>query len=488
MVKKWAQVSLVAPPNEQRDEVDRLAEALSSFTRAEARRLVVGAKGAPLLCSYSNDGTPMTVRKRIMIQGVGGTLSREGGTSRELLCQRAMFRSRDSTGGWKTAIMIRDPVPLVHGKGAEPVFSAAVEFLRTLRQMGHWGIAVQHYAFDRALHAPLVRRFKQKHAQLAPQWVAPTGPDAGAAGLFQPALLEWIVDTPCCNHDVHNGLKWALFQWLTDEVFMKEVFIVIESLRNGFDLLVQQLDAWLLTVVSWEDADDLWDPSFALAFWSAVGCEPRWAEEFVELGLMWADGRLRVHEKNRGSEGIWARLSNCLLYSLKFTKFSDSRWCTLGRSARQLLLARLVGLDSLVAAVLGNPKASHFYIGGYKRKTGKVDRFICLAAFASIPADTLLSDLLKDDRVVLHQAEYRDHLREEMDWLQDLPIELWAIVCGLCDTGAGTIRSQVLASAHTSLGFIHERWWSEVEATVFCSPVQLPAPPTVMPQHHITSI
>ena len=58
MVKKWAQVSLVAHPNEQRDEVGRLAEALSSFIRAEAQRLVVGAKGAPLLCSHSNDGNP----------------------------------------------------------------------------------------------------------------------------------------------------------------------------------------------------------------------------------------------------------------------------------------------------------------------------------------------------------------------------------------------------------------------------------------------
>ena len=57
-VKNWAQVSLVASREEQRQEVDRLAEALSSFTRAEARRLVVGAKGAPLLFSYSNDGTP----------------------------------------------------------------------------------------------------------------------------------------------------------------------------------------------------------------------------------------------------------------------------------------------------------------------------------------------------------------------------------------------------------------------------------------------
>ena len=232
-VKKWAQVSRVANPNEQRDEVDRLAEALKTFTRAEARRLVVGAQGAPLLCSYSNDGTPQTVRKRIRSTGGPSSFNREGGASHELLCQRAVYRSRDrTTGGWLTAIDLKDPVPLVHGKGADPVFSAAVEFLQTLRQMGHWGIAIQHYSFDRALHAPLVRRFRQHHAQLASAWAAPTGPEAGAAGQFPPAFLEWVVDTPCCNHDVHNGFKWALFSFLTDELFMKDVFITIESVRT----------------------------------------------------------------------------------------------------------------------------------------------------------------------------------------------------------------------------------------------------------------
>ena len=58
LVKKWAQVSAVADHNQQPQEVDRLAEALKHFTRAEARRLVVGAQGDPILVSYSNDGTP----------------------------------------------------------------------------------------------------------------------------------------------------------------------------------------------------------------------------------------------------------------------------------------------------------------------------------------------------------------------------------------------------------------------------------------------
>ena len=47
LVRKWAQVSLVADHNEQPAQVDRLAEALNVFLRTEADKLVVGAKGAP---------------------------------------------------------------------------------------------------------------------------------------------------------------------------------------------------------------------------------------------------------------------------------------------------------------------------------------------------------------------------------------------------------------------------------------------------------
>ena len=97
LVKKWSQVSRVADHHEQPQEIDRLAEALKHFSRAEARKLVVGAKGVPILCSYSNDGTPMTVRKRVVLQGAAGRIHREGGASCELLCQRAIFRTRNST-------------------------------------------------------------------------------------------------------------------------------------------------------------------------------------------------------------------------------------------------------------------------------------------------------------------------------------------------------------------------------------------------------
>ena len=192
-IRSWSSVHRVAGVHESR-EADKLAEVLKFFTGSEARQLVVSAQGRPTLCSYSNDGTPIRTTTREVTTGSMGRVVRVGGAGHELLVQRAIFRTRGSTGEWQTVMQVRDPLPLVHGKGADSIFSAAVEFLRTLRQMNHGGIAVQHYSFDRALHSPLVRRFRQHHAHLTSARGDTTA--TGATAHHKPALLEWLVDTP----------------------------------------------------------------------------------------------------------------------------------------------------------------------------------------------------------------------------------------------------------------------------------------------------
>ena len=224
---------------------------------------------------------------------------------------------------------------------------------------------------------------------------------------------------------------------------------------------------WIVQVVAWREWEDLWDSSFAVALWSAFGCEPKWAEELADLGLQWDPqaGRLLVDDRHRSSADVWPRLMNCVLYAHRFSQFSDSRWCTLGRCSRQFVFASLLGLDSLVHSVLRDPKASDYHLGGFRRKSPKVMHFLCLASLSSSPADGLLGELLKDDRLVLHLAEYKDCMRSEMQWLCDLPDGIYSVLAGLCDidvTGH-LLRSQVLQCAHISLGFVHERIWSAVD-------------------------
>ena len=444
----------------------KLAEVLKYFTRQEALQLVAEAHGSPVLCSYSNDGTPMRVRTSLVTTGTMGKVRRTGAAGHELLVQRAMFRTRGGSEGWKTAMQVGDPLPLVHGKGADAMFSASVEFVQTLRQMGHGGIAVQHYAFDRAMHSALVRRFKQHHALAASRTGGPMAGATGAHRLFHPAYLEWVADTTCVNHVVHNALKWGLFQWLTDEGLMKIVFVVIESIRQGHSFLEAELNRWLVRVVKWVEEEELMDPMEAAAFWCALGVEPKWADHLVDLGLVWRGDRLLVNIKHRFRPESWVDIINCVRHSFKFTKFSDSRWCTLGRSCRQVIHAQLLGLSSLMRAVLADPSNSEYLVSGFRQLSPAVQFFISVAAFASWPSEGLLAELLEDDRLCLHSQSYQGRLQHEMSSIIALPSIVWEHVSALCpsETTASSLRSRVLNCAHTSIGFIGTRVWQRCKA------------------------
>ena len=76
---------------------------------------------------------------------------------------------------------------------------------------------------------------------------------------------------------------------------------------------------------------------------------------FVELVPMWVGGRFMAVEKYSGSDDIVGVDSpSCLFVYLEVWPFFRIRggppW---GRSSRQRLLARLVGLDSIVATAFG---------------------------------------------------------------------------------------------------------------------------------------
>ena len=91
------------------------------------------------------------------------------------------------------------------GKTAWCLCSAAKQFFPSLRDFGHDGIAIAYFAFDRAMYSALSAKLRQMHILSVDLAEATGGPEAWLRG-----QLEWVISTPCCNHDMHNGLKWAL--------------------------------------------------------------------------------------------------------------------------------------------------------------------------------------------------------------------------------------------------------------------------------------
>jgi len=155
-VRRFASVGRAVGDSE-RVTLAKVAEVAKEFLQREATKLVKRANGRPVLMSYSSDGTPLRSKKHIVhaAGSSGSKVRRVGGAAQEFLVQQAFLRYIDVDGVPHTVAVLRDPLPLSHGKGAWAIYSAGVEFSQTLRQQGHQGIALQHYAFDRALYGPL---------------------------------------------------------------------------------------------------------------------------------------------------------------------------------------------------------------------------------------------------------------------------------------------------------------------------------------------
>jgi len=241
--QRGAALAPVLEPPQRRDAL-KAAEVLKRYLRLAMERHVLAAKNRPALFSLAADGTPLLTQKRVVAQAKGGAkVVRSGGESEEYLIMQGLLRTRRADGTPVTVVLARDPLPLTEGKTADAVFAACEAFAPTLRQVGHRGLCIQHYEFDRALNAPLQRRFAQRHAALAR--AGPSAPAAGADALLP--LLEWVASSGCAAHDVHNSLKWGLATHLGGAEGLKDLYIVCESFRNGYAALVSHIGKWLCT-------------------------------------------------------------------------------------------------------------------------------------------------------------------------------------------------------------------------------------------------
>ena len=119
---------------------------------------------------------------------------------------RGFVKTTDGVGEPIVASLSRDPVPLLHGKTSWHIFPPACAFFPLLQRLGHRGIAVSHYCFDRAIYEPMMVKLRQRHAMFhALQRQNP-------ASEWSPVdeCLDWVLGTPCANHDCQNGLKNGL--------------------------------------------------------------------------------------------------------------------------------------------------------------------------------------------------------------------------------------------------------------------------------------
>lgn len=447
--------------------VMKLCEVVKHQLQSKVDTLLSKASGRPVLMSYSSDGTPMKTAARVSSEGLvpGTALIRRGRDCVELLLQRGWYKTFGANGQTLVAALLRDPVPLTHGKSAWHLYSAARSFAPFLEEAGHQGISISHYAFDRACYSALTRRLSQSHA-VAQARVATESFEASPG--VPKAWLSWFAATPCAMHDAQNGLKWAMSPYMVSSAIVQDLHIAIESLRNSVLLLHSHLGLFVRGAIAF--THEPYDRDEVYEFWVALGVGADVIDEIVDLNPWYTDGQLWVSGKWEHSDILHERISVVFLHVFRLKRFAETRWCTAGASCRALTACLAVGLEKLVTIVREDPKASDYYIHGFTRLRPPVKKYMALAAVVSYVPDSFLGELLEDDRITKRLGVFESVMTEELAWLEGLKPLTWQRLAHLAgnETTPQALRSEALLGGQAACSFVTNRVLTAAKGMPWC--------------------
>ena len=461
LIKLYGRPSFSAS-SQQSAEIDKLVAYLHSSMKHRCRDFVMGRMPLPMMQFYSNDGTPIKTRVKGSWKVGTQTIRREGKKGKEFLVQMTFFRYLDDDGTPHTVCSWQPPLPLDFKTGAA-IYAATLQHHQSLREQGHMGLVVDHYSFDRALFGPLSSFLIQEHMMVAPKY----GANAAESDFLH--LQEWVTTVGCALHDAHNSLKWGLNFHALGPQLLKDIHIVMQSLKNSFDLITERLSPWLICKVAPTSRADCVPDAQLHRQWAALGVDPVLIEQLVtEMALHWDfnSGLLRVDSEWLKRDNSFEEITGVMMGLWDFHPFSDSRWVTVGHSCRTLVVGLISGLPSLIEDIREHCKHKLFYIEGFQRLQEGQTRFAVVASMAAYVPDAGLSMMFEDPRVAKNAEPMNEAMVGELRWLHTLEDDFWLTLGRVFGANsqvtAYVLRSDVITSAHIAFAFFDYRVVSAV--------------------------
>ena len=396
-----------------------------------------------LLWQYSSDCTPLSTTERVTSQAMDVHVRRAARSAADFLIERCFVS--DSTGA--TAVVLDAPAE-IQDKGAMCHWQACRAFCKTPREVGHRALSVVHHVYDRALMVPLSRL----HYQSLHMVYDEMSERHGEGQAYLDWLTTWFSCCGCSCHDIHLGLRWGIMNFVAQPTLMRSAFICMESLRNGYSVLLRHIGSWLSQVVRFCD----WDAAEAAAVYRLLGVtDEDWLGLMTLLQPRWHDGALLVASAVGHRNDLPALLTTVLLKAWTFDKWSDSRWLGLCRSTKTLCLSLLLGIEHCVQFCVRQPHTSAYYISGFEKHCSPQVRLMAgVVAISGGPADEALQVVLADSRTPLLVAELEQELHEGVLAVCSLPAAVWRVMAGVCECTPAVLRTAALSATLTSMSFV----------------------------------
>lgn len=458
----FAKVSKVYGDGDQRT-AESMGEGLKAFLREGAAALLKRNRRRPILFTYSSDATPMLCQSVLVTpDGEGGTFRKHGKVLHELLLQRGSLMAIASEEQVEVAHLVAEPLPLSKGKGAWQHYTAACAFFDLPRAQGHEGICVCHVSFDRGVYQPLLRFLSGRMELFYDK------KSASHLGVERKLLrlTDWLIGTPCACHDTHNSLRHAVDEHV-DRQLLKDVHVVTASLRNGHQLLVERVGTFLAKHIARTTKPPNTD--IAILYWRVLGVDASWVERIALLDPSWEPltEKLYVQGRDLTDEKLLTETATVILRLLGTKRFSDSRWCGMAPCSRSLLASVEAGIDKLVGITLADDTAvgREKHLRGYMKFTPAARTFATVCSIAGFVTDTLLYELMEDDRVGLRVVALKEILAEEVSWVESLPLPVWErLADALPDEYDGErLRDACVRATHTAGSYITASYLAPAE-------------------------
>ena len=338
------------------------------------------------------------------------------------------------------------------GKKTPNLFQVCCEFWPMLRHHGHRGITVFHFVSDRAVFSSLDRMLRQRRKAYYTEGLGPELDDESC----MLELTDLYVSTGCAAHDVQNSLKWSLGP-LAGADGVKDLHIVTLSLRNSFKILHSHVHSFLMSHLQFDHVAHNFDE--VAEFWQTTGIEADMIELVVDVNPWWRNGALWVSGQLEGKPDVLEKVAAVVVYMFKWRKFSDTRWCTIGTSCRDLLRSLCVGLEQLAAITRADAHVTDYHLHGIVRLSDSIRKYTVVASVVSFVPDAVLVEVMLDDRLVRRPAELHEAMVDELKWLEAIGSFTWQRLAAVVGKGVSSesLRSECVNAAHIAASYINRK-------------------------------
>jgi hypothetical protein len=191
---------------------------------------------------------------------------------------------------------------------------------------------------------------------------------------------------------------------------------------------------WIVEVMTFSAKDgEGFDAEHWNTYWTCFGLDSNWIGVIIDLEFRFKDGHIIVKNSARYSPNLTETLSGLLLACWRLVNFCDQRFRTLGDSGASAIRFASSGGGSLVRYTLKNG-GSGYHLNGWLKLGVQEMRFFARCALSRFPTDAFLADIQEDDRLVRNLDAVEQNIREELDYIHNIPLSIFETVAEVVDS------------------------------------------------------